>query len=175
MLPSGSTNSGISSKPSGGWFGRGRPRATSHILFDPGRPWISRRDGGSPPESERMVHDLRALMRVCTEHAPQPTAVIFDARVMQPTPESGGRAGDDGHGRWKSLKLHMAVDTRGHLLVLKGTAANEQERAQVSELAAPGAERSTAGTDRRRLGSFPAGCRPGVPRGPRRCGPEGEV
>jgi transposase len=85
---------------------------------------------------ERMVHDLRALLRVCTEHAPDPTAVIFDARVMQSTPESGRRAGYDGHKRRKGSKLHMAVDTLGHLLALKVTAANEQERAQVSELAA---------------------------------------
>jgi hypothetical protein len=33
-------------------------------------------------------------------------------------------------------KVHMAVDTLGHLLALKVTAANEQERARVSALAA---------------------------------------
>lgn len=85
---------------------------------------------------ERMVHDLRALLRVCTEHPPEPSAVIFDARVMQSTPESGARAGYDGHKRRKGSKLHMAVDTLGHLLALKVTAANEQERTQVSALAA---------------------------------------
>ena len=32
--------------------------------------------------------------------------------------------------------MHIAVDTLGHLLALKVTAANEQERAQVADLAA---------------------------------------
>lgn len=31
--------------------------------------------------------------------------------------------------------MHIAVDTLGHLLAVKVTAANEQERAQVGELA----------------------------------------
>ena len=54
---------------------------------------------------------------------------------MQSTPESGGRAGYDGHKRRKGSKVHAAVDTLGHLLALKITPANEQERAQVGELA----------------------------------------
>ena len=44
------------------------------------------------------------------------------------TPESGARAGDDGHKRKKGSKVHIAVDTLGHLLALKVTSANEQER-----------------------------------------------
>jgi len=85
---------------------------------------------------EKLVHDLRALLRVCGDRSPQPSAVIFDGRVMQSTPESGARAGYDGHKRKKGSKVHMAVDTLGHLLALKVTPANEQERAQVSALAA---------------------------------------
>lgn len=85
---------------------------------------------------EKLVHDLRALLRVCADRSPQPSAVIFDGRVMQSTPESGARAGYDGHKRKKGSKVHMAVDTLGHLLALKVTAANEQERAQVGALAA---------------------------------------
>lgn len=54
---------------------------------------------------------------------------------MQSTPESGARAGYDGYKRKKGSKVHIAVDTLGHLLALKITAANEQERAQVGELA----------------------------------------
>ena len=54
---------------------------------------------------------------------------------MQSTPESGGRAGYDGHKKRKGSKVHIAVDTLGCLLALKVTAANEQERAQVAELA----------------------------------------
>jgi len=50
------------------------------------------------------------------------------------TPESGARASDDGHKRKKGSKVHIAVDTLGHLLALKVTSANEQERAQVADL-----------------------------------------
>lgn len=65
----------------------------------------------------------------------RPTAVIFDGRTIQSTPESGHRAGYDGHKRKKGSKVHAAVDTLGHLLALKVTAANQQERAQVADLA----------------------------------------
>jgi transposase len=54
---------------------------------------------------------------------------------MQSTPESGARAGYDGYKRRKGSKVHMAVDTLGHLLALHVTPANEQERAQVAVLA----------------------------------------
>jgi transposase len=54
---------------------------------------------------------------------------------VQSTPESGARAGFDGHKKRKGSKVHAAVDTLGHLLALKVTAANEQDRAQVAELA----------------------------------------
>jgi transposase len=84
----------------------------------------------------QMVHDLRALLRLCEDRSPAPTAVIFDGRVMQSTPESGARAGYDGHKRKKGSKVHIAVDTLGNLLALKVTAANEQERCQVTALAA---------------------------------------
>ncbi len=79
---------------------------------------------------EKLVHDLRVLLRICSDRAPQPSAAIFDGRVMQSTPESGARAGDDGHKRKKGSKVHIAVDTLGLLLALKVTAANEQERAR---------------------------------------------
>ena len=46
-----------------------------------------------------------------------------------------GRAGFDGAKRKKGSKVHIAVDTLGHLLALHVTAANEQEWAQVYELA----------------------------------------
>src|SRR6266545_3854438 len=44
------------------------------------------------------------------------------------------RAGFDGHKKRKGSKVHAAVDTLGHLLALKVTPANEQDRAQVAEL-----------------------------------------
>jgi transposase len=85
---------------------------------------------------EALVHDLRTLLRLGDERAPDPSAVIVDARTLRSTPESGHRAGYDGHKKTKGSKLHMVVDTLGHLLTLKVTPANEQERAQVGELMA---------------------------------------
>jgi transposase len=58
----------------------------------------------------------------------------LNSRTLQSTPESGGRAGYDGAKRRKCSKVHLAVDTLGHLLALCVTAADEQDRAQVSEL-----------------------------------------
>src|SRR6185437_4154432 len=84
---------------------------------------------------EALVHDLRLLLRLLAGRTGQPSAVILDARTVQSTPESGARAGYDGHKRKKGSKVHMAVDTLGHLLALVVTPANEQERAQVGELA----------------------------------------
>ena len=51
------------------------------------------------------------------------------------SPESGGRAGYDGHKRRKGSKVHLAVDTLGQLLAVLVTPANEQDRAQVAALA----------------------------------------
>lgn len=85
---------------------------------------------------EAMVHDLRAILRLAQGRDPDPTAVVLDGRTLQSSVESGARAGYDGHKRRKGSKLHMAVDTLGHLLAAKVTPANEQERAQVGELAA---------------------------------------
>jgi transposase len=84
---------------------------------------------------EALVHDLRVLLREIAERAPQPSAAIFDARTLQSTPERGARAGYDGHKRRKGSKVHIAVDTLGHLLAVLVTPANEQERAQVADVA----------------------------------------
>ena len=84
---------------------------------------------------EDMVHDLRALIRLAKGKHEQPTATIFDGRTVQSTPESGARAGYDGYKRKKGSKIHIAVDTLGLLLAAHVTPANEQERAQVKELA----------------------------------------
>ena len=85
---------------------------------------------------EAMVHDLRALLRMTEDRAPAPTAVVLDGRTLQSTPESGSRAGYDGAKRRKGSKVPIAVDTLGHLLAVRVTAADEQERAQVAALAA---------------------------------------
>ena len=83
-----------------------------------------------------LVADLRVVLRVAAGREPEPSAAVFDARTLQSTPESGARAGYDGAKRRKGSKVHLAVDTLGNLLALLVTAANEQERAQVGELAA---------------------------------------
>ena len=85
---------------------------------------------------EDIAHDLRMILRMVDEREGQPTAAILDGRTLQSTPESGGRAGFDGAKKKKGSKVHIAVDTLGHLLALRVTAANEQERAQVAELTA---------------------------------------
>lgn len=84
---------------------------------------------------EAIAQDLRKLLRLLAERQAQPSAVILDGRTLQSTPESGARAGYDGYKRKKGSKVHAAVDTLGHLLALKVTPANEQERAQVADLA----------------------------------------
>lgn len=101
-----------------------------HAVYQQSRRWMA------AGVFEKLVHDLRVLLRICADRSPDPSAAIFDGRVMQSTPESGARAGYDGHKRKKGSKVHMAVDTLGYLLALRVTAANEQERAQVSALAA---------------------------------------
>jgi transposase len=85
---------------------------------------------------EDIAHDLRMILRMVDGREAQPTATILDGRTLQSTPESGGRAGFDGAKKKKGSKVHVAVDTLGHLLALKVTAANEQERAQVADLTA---------------------------------------
>jgi len=84
---------------------------------------------------EALVHDLRAVLRLAKGRKEQPSAAIFDSRTLQSTPDSGERAGYDGAKRKKGSKTHIAVDTLGHLLALYVTPANEQDRAQVEELA----------------------------------------
>src|ERR1700728_3172736 len=78
---------------------------------------------------EAMGHDLRQVLRMLADKKEEPSAVILDGRTLQSTPESGNRAGYDGYKRKKGSKVHAAVDTLGHLLALKVTAASEQERA----------------------------------------------
>src|SRR5690348_1013261 len=84
---------------------------------------------------EAMVSDLRSIVRVALGRQGQPSAVILDGRTLQSTCESGARAGYDGYKRKRGSKVHMAVDTLGQLLAVYVTPANEQERAQVAELA----------------------------------------
>jgi transposase len=99
------------------------------IVYQQTRRWMA---AGS---FETIVHDLRALLRLAAGRAPEPAAAILDSRALQSTPESGDRTGDDGAKRRKGSTAHAAVDAPGHLRALHATPADEQDRAQVAELA----------------------------------------
>jgi transposase len=82
---------------------------------------------------EATAPDLREVIRLAAGRSPSPSAVVPDGRTTQPTPESGGRAGEDGHKRRNGSKVRAAVGTRGLLLALTATAAGDQEGAQVAD------------------------------------------
>ena len=88
-------------------------------VYQQARRWLEAR------VFETAAHDLREMIRLALERGPHPTAVIMDGRTLQSTPESGGRAGFDGHKKKQGSKVHIAVTTP----------ANEQERAHVAALA----------------------------------------
>jgi transposase len=100
-----------------------------HVVYQQTQRWLK------AEVFQTMVHDLREILRMAQGRNAQPTAAIFDSRTMQSSPESGARAGYDGAKRKKGSKVHIAVDTLGHLLALRVTAANKQDRAQVEQLA----------------------------------------
>jgi len=84
---------------------------------------------------EALAHDLRAVLRLAAGRGEEPTAAIIDSRTLRSTPESGQRAGYDGAKRKRGSKVHMAVDTLGHLLALHVTPASVDDRAEVGRLA----------------------------------------
>jgi len=98
-------------------------------VYQQARRWLAARC------FEAQVDDLRLLLRALAGRRPAPTAAILDSKTLQSSPESGGRAGYDGHKRKRGSKLHAAVDTLGHLLALHVTPADQQDRAQVATLA----------------------------------------
>ena len=83
---------------------------------------------------EQMVRDLRVLLRLSEGRAPDPTAAILDSRTLRSTSESGHRGGYDRHKGKKGSKVHAAVDTLGHLLALRVSPANEDDREEVRKL-----------------------------------------
>jgi transposase len=85
---------------------------------------------------EALAQDLRAVLRLAGGRKEEPTAAIIDSRTLRSTPESGPRAGYDGAKRKRGSKVHMAVDTLGHLLALHVTPANTGDREAVARLAA---------------------------------------
>ena len=84
---------------------------------------------------ERIVEDVQSLLRQFGGRKSQPTAVCLDSRTLQSTPESGARAGYDVAKRRKGSKVHIAVDTLGHLMALTVTPADQGDRSQVDALA----------------------------------------
>ena len=100
-----------------------------HAVYEQAKRWF---DAGC---FEALVHDLRAILRKKQGRKEQPSGAVFDSRTVRSTPESGHRAGYDGHKRTNGSKVHMAVDTLGQLLALVVTPADEQDRAVVAELA----------------------------------------
>ena len=71
---------------------------------------------------EALVGDVQSILREWKGRKDQPTVICLDSRTLQSTPESGARAGYDGAKRRKGSKVHIAVDTLGHLLALTVTA-----------------------------------------------------
>jgi transposase len=110
---------------------------------------------------EALVQDLRVLVRRAIRRPAAPTAAILDSRTIPSTPESGARAGDDGHKRRNGSKVHAAVDPLGHLLAVLVTPAHEHDRTQVDALAsalqeATGQTVELASVDQGYTGAAPA-------------------
>src|SRR4051794_4411893 len=100
-----------------------------HAVYDQAQRWLR---AGS---FEMLAHDLRAVLRLAAGRGEEPSAAVLDSRTLRSTPESGARAGWGGHKRTRGSKLHLAVDTLGHLLALSVTPADANDRAAVAELA----------------------------------------
>lgn len=99
------------------------------IVYQQSRRWLS---AGC---FEALAEDLRAILRLAAGRSEQPSAAIIDSRTLRSTPESGTRGAYDGAKRKKGSKLHLAVDTLGHLLALHVTPANADDRAEVGRIA----------------------------------------
>lgn len=84
---------------------------------------------------EALIADLRGLIRVGEGKAWDPSAAVLDSRTLKSTTSSEGAA-YDGAKRVKGRKVHVAVDTLGHLLAAVVSPADTQDRAVVAELCA---------------------------------------
>ena len=105
-----------------------RPAYTREALYQQTQRWI--RAG----VFEEIVHDLRVLLRLSKERVSDPTAAILDSRTLRSTPESAPRGGYYGHKGKKGSKVRAAVDTLGHLLALRVSPANKDDRSEVRKL-----------------------------------------
>jgi len=84
---------------------------------------------------EALADDLRAVLRLAAGRRAESSAAIIDSRTLRSQPASDERAGYDGGKRKKGSKVHMAVDTLGHLLALHVTPASAEDRGEVERLA----------------------------------------
>jgi len=100
-----------------------------HAVYDQAQRWLRAGCFGM------LAQDLRAVLRLAQGRTEDPSAAVLDSRTLRSTPESGSRAAWDGHKRVRGSKLHLAVDTLGHLLALHVTPANADDRSAVSTLA----------------------------------------
>src|ERR671929_748100 len=78
-----------------------------HAVYDQAMRWL--RAGCF----EMLAHDLRAVLRLAAGREEEPSAAVLDSRTLRGTPESGARAGWDGHKRTRGSKLRLAVATLG--------------------------------------------------------------
>ena len=80
---------------------------------------------------ETLVADVQSIVREWAGRKGEPTAVCSDSRTLQSTPESGARAGYEGAKRRKGSKVHIAVDTLGHLLAVEAARDSLVNRARI--------------------------------------------
>lgn len=84
---------------------------------------------------EALLADLRGMIRLGEGRSWSPSAAVLDSRTLKGTASSEGAA-YDGAKRVKGRKLHLAVDTLGHLLAAVVSPADVQDRAVVAQLCA---------------------------------------
>ena len=89
--------------------------------------------------------DLGAVLRMAGDREPEPSAVVLDSRTLRSSPESGERAGYDGAKRQRGSKVHLAVDTPGHMGALHVTPADADDRGEVGRLT-PAVQAETEGS-----------------------------
>lgn len=83
---------------------------------------------------EDLLLAVRKLARATVGRPEEPTAAIYDSRTLRSSPESGERAGYDGHKKTNGSKVHLATDTVGNPLALEVSPADEQDQDHVEQL-----------------------------------------
>ena len=87
-------------------------------------PWVLAEDFPLGCHDDPFQAGRRDAPGMAAGREAEPTAAIIDSPTLQITPKSGSRARDNEAKRKRGSKLHIAVDTLGHLLVLHGTPAS---------------------------------------------------